>query len=123
MLENYFFTIITSEHSEGQATYSVCINAHHQIFAGHFPGDPITPGVCLVQIACDLFGQLKQHKFVVSSLKNAKFMQIVRPLETPEVNFQISYQLSENQKDYEVKVVVLNTEVTFAKITLTLSPL
>lgn len=122
MLENDFFTIVAEEGSGSPMRYTVRINAKHSIFAGHFPGDPITPGVCIVQIACDLFSHLQQQKFVVSSLKNAKFMQIIRPLETPEVNFQISYQLSENQKDFDVKCVVSHEDTTFAKFSFTVNP-
>lgn len=122
MLENNFFTIIAEKSNENQVCFTVRINAEHPIFGGHFPGDPITPGVCIVQMACDLFSHLQQQKFVVFSLKNAKFMQIIRPLETPEVNFQISYQLTENQNDFDVKCVVSNPDTTFAKFSFTVSP-
>lgn len=122
MLENNFFTIIAEKSNENQVCFTVRINAEHPIFSGHFPCDPITPGVCIVQMACDLFSHLQQQKFVVFSLKNAKFMQIIRPLETPEVNFQISYQLAENQNDFDVKCVVSNPDTTFAKFSFTVSP-
>lgn len=122
MFVDKFFTIKEHRESENSAEFDVEINAEHPIFNGHFPGDPITPGVCIVQMACDLFSHLQQQRFVVSSLKNAKFMQIIRPLETPEVDFQISYQLTENQNDYDVKCVVSNSNTTFAKFSFTVSP-
>lgn len=122
MLENNFFTIIAKKSNENQVCFTVRINAEHPIFGGHFPGDPITPGVCIVQMACDLFSHLQQQRFVVSSLKNAKFMQIIRPLETAEIDFQISYQMAENQNDFDVKCVVSNPDTTFAKFSFTVSP-
>ena len=122
MKKEPFFTILDQRDSENTAEFDIKICAKHPIFEGHFPGDPITPGVCILQITCDLFSQLKQQKFFITAVKNAKFMQVIRPLENPRITFQISSQLSENQSDYELKCVVSHEDTTFAKISFTLSP-
>ena len=31
---------------EGTAVYDVLLDGEHGIYAAHFPGNPITPGVC-----------------------------------------------------------------------------
>lgn len=121
MFVDKFFTIKEHRESEYSAEFDVEICAKHPIFDGHFPGDPITPGVCILQMACDLFSHLKQQEFFISAVKNAKFMHVIRPLETPGVTFQISYQLSENQMDYDLKCVVSHEDTTFAKISFTAS--
>ena len=45
-----FFHIVSTKHSEAELVWQVQLNADHYIYRAHFPGNPITPGVCLVQM-------------------------------------------------------------------------
>ncbi|MBQ0740088.1 3-hydroxyacyl-ACP dehydratase, partial [Aquimarina celericrescens] len=36
------------------STVTITINKNHKIFKGHFPGNPVTPGVCMIQIIKEL---------------------------------------------------------------------
>lgn len=119
MLKDNFFTIENQDVEAGR--FDVRLNVQHPIFAGHFPGDPITPGVCILQIACELMSLVAQRDLLTTSLKNAKFMQVIRPLENPVVTFQLDWQLLEAQNDFQVKCVVSHNETQFAKINFTVS--
>jgi len=46
---------INNKVTEGTAVrYDVQLDASHFIYQAHFPGEPITPGVCIIQIAKEL---------------------------------------------------------------------
>ena len=45
-------------------------NPSHPVFAGHFPGHPIVPGACLVQIAEDLTARLTAHPVRFTAIRN-----------------------------------------------------
>ena len=89
------------------------------VYKGHFPGYPITPGVCLVEMALEAIGQMtdqvghdvKNVKLVAA--KNIKFTSPVIPEEGMELRFNISGE-GENWT-----VEVLNGEVLCAKMSLT----
>ena len=50
MLQNDFFTI-TAVSGEGHSfNVMLELNASHTIFDGHFPGHPVVPGACLMQM-------------------------------------------------------------------------
>ena len=53
-LKNKLYTITDMEHEGGTARFSLNLNAAHEIYEAHFPGEPVTPGVCLVQMAGEL---------------------------------------------------------------------
>jgi 3-hydroxyacyl-[acyl-carrier-protein] dehydratase len=50
MLRNDFFTV--NELDGGTPSYRalLTLNTQHRIFGGHFPGQPVVPGVCLMQM-------------------------------------------------------------------------
>ena len=54
------------------------------VYQGHFPGYPITPGVCLVEISLELMGKKR-----LVAAKNIKFTNPVLPTETTELRFNV----------------------------------
>ena len=65
------------------------------VYQGHFPGYPITPGVCLVEIALELMGEMADQvgpdgKVRLVAAKNIKFMSPVLPTETTELRFNLA---------------------------------
>ena len=79
------------------------------VYRGHFPGYPITPGVCLVQIALELIGENVR----LVAAKNIKFTSPVIPEEGTELRFNMS------GKDGNWSVEVFDGEVLSAKMSLT----
>lgn len=123
MLLNSFFHIINEERTDNTVgacqdaplRYTVRINPDHQIFKGHFPGYPIVPGVCVTQMAVDLFSHFQQQEFVMTKAKSIKFLNLIKPNEIDTVCYQLSWDKLENN-EYQVKTVVSHEELTIAKI-------
>jgi 3-hydroxyacyl-[acyl-carrier-protein] dehydratase len=62
--------------------------ADHPVFAGHFPGHPIVPGVLLLDWAQSAIeAQLGQQ---VQALAEAKFHSPATPADVLELEFQVS---------------------------------
>lgn len=84
-LTNELFRI-AQKREEGKAVaYDLTLNAGHFIYKAHFPGDPITPGVCIVQMAKELLEDSLATPLRVVAVKNVKFLNIISPTETPQV--------------------------------------
>ena len=90
------------------------------VYAGHFPGYPITPGVCLVQIALELIAEMagqaghdEKNDGGLVAAKNIKFTSPVIPAEGTELRFNVSGE-GENWT-----VDVLNGDVLSARMSLT----
>ena len=76
---------------------SVLINEKHEIFKGHFPGNPIMPGVCMMQIIKELTEQITEKKLIMQSLSNVKFMALINPDVTPKLNLELDINITDDQ--------------------------
>ncbi|MBE9515748.1 MAG: hydroxymyristoyl-ACP dehydratase [Proteobacteria bacterium] len=63
------------------------IAADHPSLAGHFPGNPIVPGVVLLDEVIAAFREYSEKPVVISAMPNIKFLS---PL-LPEKVFDISF--------------------------------
>ena len=63
VLIDNFYTVKSQNISAGKAEFRVKLNAENFIYQAHFPNNPITPGVCLIQMAVELFGLFKGASF------------------------------------------------------------
>ena len=86
-LINDFYHIIATEESGEASVYKVKLNAAHDIYRVHFPGNPVTPGVCLVQMATEILEQKFDKRFVLSTAVNIKFKRLVAPTDEPSFVF------------------------------------
>lgn len=119
MFQDDLFHILTEEKEGNHALFSIKLNREHAIYSGHFPGNPITPGVCVVQIAIDLFSHLTQKESILISAKNIKFLNIIKPTEHETVFYDLTWEAAEDGT-YKLKVLVKTEEVVFSKMSLVL---
>lgn len=78
------------------------LHPEHEIYQAHFPGNPITPGVCQVQIVAELAGRQLQRHLTLHRVVNLKFTAPVSPVETPQIDVTLA-SLSEVEDCVKVK--------------------
>jgi 3-hydroxyacyl-[acyl-carrier-protein] dehydratase len=103
MLLKDFYKVNTLETVENKTTATITINKKHDVFKGHFPGNPVTPGVCMMQIIKELTESVVSKKLFMTSSSNVKFMAIINPEETPDL--ELSIVISETEEGYKIKNV------------------
>lgn len=96
MLLKDFYKILSFEsNSDSQHLAIILINEGHEVFKGHFPNNPIMPGVCMMQIIKELTEQVIQSKLVVEKLIDVKFTALINPFVTPELRLEIEIKTVE----------------------------
>ena len=88
-----FFEIISQQEAEKNLSTKVKIKLNHQIFEGHFPNRPITPGVCLMQIVKEILMQKTQLSLLMVENSNTKFLNPVNPFENDIITVSITYSI------------------------------
>lgn len=79
VFRNNLYFIDSVARSENGVSYEIHLNADHIIYKAHFPGEPITPGVCILQMGIELLVDAVNSDLEISSVKNVKFLSILHP--------------------------------------------
>jgi 3-hydroxyacyl-[acyl-carrier-protein] dehydratase len=96
MLLKDFYKVISLENTaENNYLAMILINEKHEVFKGHFPGNPIMPGVCMMQIIKELTEQISESSLFMQSLTNVKFMALINPFNTPELRLELEISITD----------------------------
>ena len=108
VLRDNLFYIKSIATTDKGVLFLLDLNPEHFIYQAHFPGRPITPGVCIVQIVKELLEiQLKQC-LEIKKVKNVKFLSVI----SPDENLHVSCELTNIQVDPEQQLVKVQAVVT-----------
>jgi 3-hydroxyacyl-[acyl-carrier-protein] dehydratase len=93
MLLNDFYTIETAgvePHAAGTRAV-LALNAAHPIFAGHFPGQPVVPGACQLQIVQELLSHALGGEYRLLEANQLKFLTPIDPRQHPRIEATLRY--------------------------------
>ncbi|MBU2651999.1 MAG: 3-hydroxyacyl-ACP dehydratase [Bacteroidetes bacterium] len=68
---------------------SIRFDANHRIFQGHFPGFPVVPGVCMIQIIKEIIALRYRISLFLTTGDNIKFLRFIDPRQSPDVRVKI----------------------------------
>lgn len=119
VLLNDFFRIISSTQDETTGLYRIALNPEHFIFKAHFPGNPITPGVCQLGIVEELMSKQTGTRLCLAHIGNIKYINIISPTGTTELEVRLSHIQHVNQ-GYSLQAVIANDSQTFTKMSIQL---
>ncbi len=100
MLIKELYTIQAFEQNGENVAATVKLYKEHDIFKGHFPGNPVMPGVCMIQIIKELTEKAVGKELFLSTSSNIKFMAIINP----EKNDTLVLNLTISEDDNQIKV-------------------
>jgi 3-hydroxyacyl-[acyl-carrier-protein] dehydratase len=119
-LQDNLYTILQKQQEEGGTpVFQLQINKEWPIYKAHFPGHPITPGVCIVQMIQELLQVFLGRTVNLRKAKNVKYLSIISPEEVSTLS--VSFSKIEEQPDGSLKVQaqVTSGETTYTKLSAT----
>ncbi len=103
LLENFYTIDTISELEKNRISTQVTLNKEHKIFEGHFPGHPVTPGVCMMQIIKEITENYLNTSLQLQTAENVKFMAIINPEENSKIG--IDFEIKEEEGKVTVKSI------------------
>ena len=116
-LLNSLYKIVSKNVADSSLRYDIQLDASHFIYQAHFPGEPITPGVCIIQIAKELLEEHLNQKFNIKMIKNVKFLNVISPVERPQITYVFEKMtVDDTTKTCQAQVQVLSDETSMVKL-------
>ena len=103
LVENYYK--INGIVKEGEVTiFQIALNPDCKVYEGHFPGEPVSPGVCNIRMIQECAEQVAGKPLFLSNLQQCRLTTLVTPLAHPEV--EVIIRMEEKGETYKLKATL-----------------
>jgi len=120
LLLNNLYTIQSVTELEKSIQASVILRADHAIFKGHFPGQPVLPGVCMLEMISEIIGTRLKTGLRIKSAPLIKFLYMIDPEKDPLIHFEIKYEITSDGTS--VQGSIFSDSRVFMKFQMMLEP-
>lgn len=114
ILQGDFYTISDLQAADAVIQAELILNAGHKIYEGHFPGQPVTPGVCMMQMIKEIVETVLQRETRLVHANEMKFLLMIIPGENNAIRAQIKYTVVESE-GIQVTASLLKDSTTYFK--------
>jgi 3-hydroxyacyl-[acyl-carrier-protein] dehydratase len=87
-----YYELVFLEVKEKEAIATLILHPGHEIFKGHFPGQPVLPGVCMIQIIKDVVEEITGNRFLLQESKQIKFLKMLIPDNSKPINLSLGWE-------------------------------
>lgn len=105
MLLNYYYTINDQQTEGDTARIDVTLNKECEIYKGHFPGMPVAPGVCNIQMIKECTERLTGKQLLLEYISQCKFSTLITPQQHPALYICI-HLLEQNDSLIKIKAII-----------------
>ncbi len=110
MLLGDFFTILSVQKEGASSKVMLELNTTHPIFEGHFPGKPVVPGACLLQMVKEVTQKIMGSNIQLLKAHQLKFISLIDPLNHNILQLAITHSIFENA-EMTVTATLFNNDV------------
>ena len=114
MLEGQFYIVESLFRSDASLQARLRINPEHPIFQGHFPGQPVVPGVCMLQIVQELLDRGMGRASRLARADYLKFLTVLNPQDHLVVEVLLDFRVDMNHQ-IDVKASIISDKTVFFK--------
>ena len=95
-------------------SFNLELNPGHAIYDGHFPGNPVVPGVCQIQMILEMISLAENKPMRMNKADTVKFLSLIVPGINPSLTFDIASRESDNGR-ISANVTISDGDTIFLK--------
>jgi 3-hydroxyacyl-[acyl-carrier-protein] dehydratase len=114
LLSDNFFSILSVDQeaeAQGKVIAKIELNPDHQVYSGHFPGNPVVPGVCIIQMIKEVVAHHLKRELTLVRADEAKFLNIVNPHINPSLQFEITFKQPADDLIHAGVLITVNGQI------------
>lgn len=111
LLENTYYEITDARMEPHEGIFRIRLLPGCDVYRGHFPGHPVCPGVCNIEMIKECAMLLAGRKLFISTIRQCRLTAVASPSICPEVDvsvgicpmeegFVVSARISDKEKTY-----------------------
>jgi 3-hydroxyacyl-[acyl-carrier-protein] dehydratase len=97
MLQNTFFTFSDLQVAGNIVKTDIKLNAGHPIFKGHFPEQPVVPGVCMLQMVKEIMEAYIKADTRLIKAGDLKFLSFIYPDENKLIQMEMKITMEDER--------------------------
>lgn len=87
-----FCQVESKDVTDQKINMRIMINQQDRIFEGHFPGQPVVPGVYLIQLTKEIISDTINKPLLLTTSKQIKFLLAIEPDNMKTLDILINYE-------------------------------
>lgn len=111
MLVPDYYSIKEQYKEADSFVFCVALNPACQVYEGHFPGSPVSPGVCNIQMIKECIELATGKELFMNYIQQCRLTTLITPQTHPELNIRIQI-LSETAEQVKVRALIESNDET-----------
>lgn len=117
LLKDKFFTVLHEEKiTANDAVYLCELKADCDVYRGHFPGKPVSPGVCNIEMIRECAEMLVGMDLKIDTIKQCRLTAVASPIVCPKVDVKVNVALIEGTNNYNVVASIADAERSYMEL-------
>ncbi|NOY49648.1 MAG: 3-hydroxyacyl-ACP dehydratase [Chlorobi bacterium] len=113
LIENFYKTLDSSRSERGYV-FNIKLKPGHEVYKGHFPDQPVVPGVIQLQIIKELLEGQKQLSLFMDSIVQVKYLRPILPDEDTLLKLEVGIK-TQTPENIKSRIVISSGEIIFTK--------
>lgn len=104
LVKDYYKIKEVLKKEDGTALFQIILQTDCEVYKGHFPGEPVSPGVCNIQMIKECAEQTLEKPLLLNNLQQCRLTTLVTPSNHPQVG--VTIHLEEKRGVYKLKATL-----------------
>ena len=91
LLKDKYFSIDDCKQGDGCAQFHVRLLPDCDVYRGHFPGNPVSPGVCNIEMIKECFDVLQDGNPRIKTIDRCRLTAVASPAVSPNLTIDMSW--------------------------------
>lgn len=115
LLKDKFFSVLHEEKlNSNQAVYLCELKADCNVYEGHFPGKPVAPGVCNIEMIKECAMMLTGARLVIGTIKQCRLTAVASPQVSPRVD--VSVEVAKTEAGYSIVAKIADAQRSYMEM-------
>ena len=122
LLKDKFFEVLHEEKiSANEAVYLCGLKADCDVYRGHFPGKPVSPGVCNIEMIRECAELLTGENLLIQTIKQCRLTAVASPSACPKVDVRVAVAKVEGTETYNIIANIADDATSYMELKGTLA--